>query len=88
MAALIDASIFIAAARGHIAYGAVTTHLEKDEAALAAITASELLAGVHQADTPERRMRREALVEQVLASLPVLAFDLQAARLYARLAPT
>lgn len=55
-----------------------------EEAALAAITASELLHGVHRAGA-KHRARREAFVESVLAALPVLDFDLLAARAHARL---
>lgn len=51
---------------------------------IAAITASELLHGVHRA-TPEHRARREAFVEAVLTALPPVPFDLLAARAHARL---
>jgi tRNA(fMet)-specific endonuclease VapC len=60
-------------------------HLGADEdVGIAAITASELLHGVHRA-TAQHRGRREAFVEAVLASFPVLSFDLLAARVHARL---
>ena len=49
-----------------------------------AITASELLHGVHRASA-EHRGRREAFVEAVLAAFPVIAFDLLVARVHARL---
>lgn len=55
-----------------------------EEAAIAAITASELLHGVHRAST-EHRPVREAFVESVLSAVPVAAFDLLAARAHARL---
>src|SRR5579863_6269059 len=55
-----------------------------EEVGLAAITASELLHGVHRA-TPEHRGQREAFVEAVLAAFPPLPFGLLAARLHARL---
>jgi predicted nucleic acid-binding protein len=51
---------------------------------IAAITASELLHGVHRA-TEQHRPRREAFVEAVLAAFPPLPFDLIAARAHARL---
>jgi tRNA(fMet)-specific endonuclease VapC len=51
---------------------------------IAAITASELLHGVHRA-TSEHRARREAFVEGVLAAFPPLPFDLLCARSHARL---
>ncbi len=55
-----------------------------DEVAIAAITASELLHGVHRAPE-EHRVRREAFVAAVLDAFPVLAFDLLIARVHARL---
>jgi tRNA(fMet)-specific endonuclease VapC len=55
-----------------------------DEVAIAAITASELLHGVHRA-TDEHRARREAFVEAILEAFPVLSFDLLSARAHARL---
>jgi predicted nucleic acid-binding protein len=55
-----------------------------EETGIAAITASELLHGVHRA-TPEHRARREAFVEGVLYAFPALPFDLLAARAHARL---
>jgi tRNA(fMet)-specific endonuclease VapC len=55
-----------------------------EEAAIAAITASELLHGVHRASA-SHRAQREAFVESILAAVPVLNFDLLAARAHARL---
>ena len=57
---------------------------ESEEVGIAAITASELLHGVHRA-TDEHRGRRAAFVEAVLAAFPTLAFDLLVARSHARL---
>ena len=55
-----------------------------EDVGIAAITASELLHGVHRA-TPEHHPRREAFVEAVLAAFPPISFDLLAARAHARL---
>jgi tRNA(fMet)-specific endonuclease VapC len=55
-----------------------------DQVGIAAITASELLHGVHRA-SPEHRPRREAFVEAVLAAFPPLPFGLLAARAHARI---
>jgi tRNA(fMet)-specific endonuclease VapC len=57
---------------------------ESEEVGIAAITASELLHGVHRA-TEEHRGRRTAFVEAVLVAFPTLSFDLLAARVHARL---
>ena len=51
---------------------------------MAAITASELLHGVHRADQTNRA-RREAFVEAVILAVPPLPFDLLCARAHARL---
>lgn len=60
-------------------------HLGGDEEiAIAAITASELLHGVHRA-TEEYRVRREAFVGAILDAFPVVSFDLLVARVHARL---
>ncbi len=57
---------------------------ESEEVGIAAITASELLHGVHRA-TDEHRARRAAFVEGVLSAFPTLSFDLLVARVHARL---
>lgn len=51
---------------------------------ISAVTASELLHGVHRA-TPDHRPRREAFVESVLRAFPPRPFGLPAARAHARL---
>ena len=53
--------------------------------AMAAITASELLHGVHRVAGAVARTRAERFVERVLSSIPVIAFDLDVARVHARL---
>jgi tRNA(fMet)-specific endonuclease VapC len=55
-----------------------------EEVGIAAITAAELLHGVHRA-TPGHRARREAFVETVLTAFPPLPFGLLAARAHARI---
>jgi len=55
-----------------------------EETGIAAITASELLRGVHRA-TAEHRPRRAAFVESVLEAFPPIAFDLACARAHALL---
>lgn len=83
MAILIDSSVLIAAERGALDLRKTMAGAE-EEIALAAITASELLHGVHRA-APTQLAAREAFVEQLLARLPVLSFDLLAARVHARI---
>jgi predicted nucleic acid-binding protein len=82
---LIDSSVLIAAERGRCDLEAALDVRPDEAFAIAAITASELLHGVHRAKTLAQRHRREAYVEKLLASLPVFAFDLVVARLHASL---
>jgi predicted nucleic acid-binding protein len=85
MAALIDSSVLIAAERGSLPLDAFSTRYAQEDVAISALTASELLHGVHRARTPDQRHRRQAFVEGLLAQLPVIAFDLTVARVHALL---
>ena len=85
MALIVDSSVFIGIERQGRSPDALTS-IDPDElVAVAAITASELLAGVYRADSLERRLRREAFVGAVLELIPVVPFDLRVARTYAQL---
>ncbi|OFV88489.1 MAG: hypothetical protein A3J75_05595, partial [Acidobacteria bacterium RBG_16_68_9] len=84
MGILIDASVLIAAERAALDLEHVLTGQEDTEISISAITAAELLHGVHRAPAGQRRTQREAFVERLLEHLPVLAFDLVAARIHAR----
>ncbi|MEV0061859.1 type II toxin-antitoxin system VapC family toxin [Nocardia sp. NPDC050718] len=92
MGTLIDTTVFIDLERAYTRGG--TSTLDKianqlgaqigfdEDVAMASITASELLHGVHRAK-PEFRSRREAFVEMAIAAFPPLPFDLLAARIHA-----
>jgi len=81
---LLDSSIVIAAERRQLELGAVTAG-RLDLTYLSVITATELLHGVHRADTARRQIARSAFVNAVLAALPVLELDLATARVHARI---
>ncbi len=85
MGLVLDSSVLVAAERGQLDLERMLAERPDDEVAIAAVTASEFLHGVHRAATPTQRGRREAFVEQLLAALPVLPFDLIVARVHARL---
>jgi predicted nucleic acid-binding protein len=85
MATLIDSSVLIAAERGDLALDAFSARYAHEDVAISAVTASELLHGVHRTTTPGQRHRRQAFVEGLLAQLPVIAFDLTIARVHASL---
>jgi tRNA(fMet)-specific endonuclease VapC len=82
MATLIDSSVLIAAERGQLNFDDIAA---EEDVAISAVTASELLHGVHRARTPAQRHRRQAFVEGLMAELPVIAFDLIVARVHASL---
>ncbi len=84
MAQLIDSSVFIALERGGQPLSALVAAIPDEPIALSSITVSELLVGVHRANTPERRLRREAFVEAIIGSIPILPIDLRVARTHAQ----
>lgn len=49
------------------------------------VTVSELLIGVHRANTEERRQRRTAFVEAVISGVGVLDFTINPARIHAEI---
>jgi tRNA(fMet)-specific endonuclease VapC len=82
---LIDTSALVAIERRGVRPEVLFESFADRRAAIAAITVSELLHGVHRADTAVRRGQRERFVEETLAVFPVLAFDLETARVHGRL---
>lgn len=85
MAQLIDSSVFITLERRGLPLDGLSSVIVPDEpVAITSIVASELLVGVHRADSPQRRLRRESFVETVLEFMPVLPFDMLAARIHAQ----
>jgi tRNA(fMet)-specific endonuclease VapC len=82
---IVDSSVLIAGERGQLDFEVLLQSHADETISIAAITASELLHGVHRATTPAQRARREAFVEHILAGLFILPFDLLAARAHASL---
>lgn len=85
MAALIDSSVLIAVERGQLELDEIGARLAQQDVALSAVTASELLHGIHRARTSAQRHQRQAFVEGLLAQVPVITFDLTVARVHASL---
>jgi predicted nucleic acid-binding protein len=85
MAVLIDSSVFVALERRGQTLSALAKVVPDEALALASITASELLVGVHRADSPRRRVTRGTFVEAILETIPVLPFELRIARVHAAL---
>ena len=85
MGTLIDSSILIAAERAQLDLGPRLRADPDRGTAIAAITASELLHGVHRM-RGVRRARAQRLVDHWLSALPVIPFNLEIAQVHATLA--
>ena len=55
------------------------------EAFIAAVTVSELLAGVHLAKKADIKIKRSAFVEGIISKVPILDFDEEVSRIYAEI---
>ena len=85
MASLIDSSILVDIERGRTDLGALLEERGDRGVAMAAITAAEILHGLHRLRVSKHKTRAEAVVEMLLSAIPVIAFDLVCARAHARL---
>jgi tRNA(fMet)-specific endonuclease VapC len=83
VALLIDTSVLITWERRDLFAADLIKVLPNEPMGISSITASELLVGVHRANTTERRLKREGFVEAVFAQFPTMAFDHLAARVHA-----
>jgi predicted nucleic acid-binding protein len=79
---MLDTGVLIAFERGTLDIDAV---LGSDDAAIASITAMELLVGVERA-TAAHKQRRALHVEAILASVPAVDYTVDVARIHARIA--
>lgn len=79
---ILDTGVLISIERGKLDVDAV---LGADDAAIATITAMELLVGVERASATHREARASH-VEALLSGLPIEPYDLSVARVHARLA--
>lgn len=78
---ILDTGTLIAIERGRLD---VDTVLGADDAAVASVTAMELLVGVERADEAHKQAR-SVRVEAMLASLPIEDYTITVARIHARL---
>jgi tRNA(fMet)-specific endonuclease VapC len=85
MARLIDTSVIIELERRRYPLIELDRITHGDTLALASITASELLVGVHRTAARLLRNQRLEFVESVLSEIPILPFDEPTARTHALL---
>ena len=85
MGHLIDSSVLIGMERRGLHVADFARIAADEPSAIATITASELIMGVHCARRLEVSRRAEPFIERILEEIPVLAFDLAVARVHAQL---
>jgi predicted nucleic acid-binding protein len=82
---ILDSSVAIAAERRGDTVQAFLQHAidaaGDQEAALSAVAVVELVHGIHRADIPERRARREAFVEELLSTVAIYPLTTEIAKL-------
>lgn len=59
--------------------------LSDDDIYISAITVSELMVGVHRADTNARKLKRSTFVDIILTHIPTLDFTAQIAHVHAEI---
>ena len=85
MGIIFDSSVLIALERGAHGLEKLATGRESEPFGISVVTVSELLHGVHRADSEKRRLTRGAFVEKIIQTFPLYPFELGAARIYAKL---
>jgi tRNA(fMet)-specific endonuclease VapC len=85
MGIIFDTSVLVALERGSHGLEKLATGRENEPFGISVVTVSELLHGVHRADSEKRRLTRGAFVEKIIQTFPLYPFDLSAARIYAKL---
>ena len=85
MGLLIDTSVIIALERQKGAPAQLQARAGGQAVYLSAVTASELLHGLHRAGQESIRKRRSAFIDDAFRLFPILPFDLDVAREHARI---
>jgi len=85
MGLLIDTSVIVAIERQKGAPAELQDRAGGQTVHQSAVTASELLHGLHRAREESIRQRRAAFLEKVLSQFPILPFDLEVAHEHARI---
>ena len=81
MGVILDTSVLIEAERHESAIGELTENRDEEIFGISVISVSELLHGVHRADSTKRRLTRSAYVEKIIEIFPIYVFDISVARI-------
>lgn len=84
MGLILDTGVFVQAERRRRTLD-FSPWRDYGEVGISVITASELLVGVHRADSKARRKRRSEFVEAILKDVPIYEFTLAIARMHSLL---
>lgn len=85
MGVILDSSEIIALERNRGMVENLVAGRHDEPFGISVVTVAELLHGVERADSETRKIRRQAFVEKVIEMIPVFAFDVGVARIYARI---
>ena len=80
---IFDTSVLISLEKSYKSIDEFTAGREAEPFGISVVSVSELLHGVHRADSETRRVKRESYVERIIELFPVYPFDLAAGRIYA-----
>lgn len=84
MGLMVDTNVFIRFEKGGRAID-LSPWEPSERVYISVVTVSELLMGVHRADTEERRQRRSTFVETIISGVAVLEFTIGCARVHAEI---
>src|SRR5438045_3445816 len=81
MGLMVDTNVFISFEKSGKVID-LTPWEQSQRVYVSVVTVSELLMGVHRADTEERKQRRSVLVESIISGVSVLDFTVGSARVH------
>ncbi|WP_419804732.1 PIN domain-containing protein [Terriglobus sp.] len=89
MGLILDSSVVIAAERNRYTLEqliiSVALFANEEDVALSSVGLTELVHGIHRADTPQRRFTRQAFISELLQDLTVYPYTREAALLAGRI---
>ena len=85
MGVILDTSVLISLEKAESSLDEFIVGREAEPFGISVVTVSELLHGVHRADSERRRVKRESYVERIIDLFPVYPFDIAAGRFYGRI---
>lgn len=87
MGIIIDTCILIEIERGKVNLDFTNLNTESP-LYISSITVAELLIGVNNSTTEERRIKKETFLNQIIASIEVIDFGIEESRIYANILST